>query len=116
MKSLFRIVVSGLVITLVSAFVSEARAEVLQMGPGKPQFVVVLDAGHGGKDPGNMGNGYVEKNIALNIVLFAGKLLEKRPEIKVIYTRKDDTFVELTQRGAIANQVINGGVSADCAG
>jgi N-acetylmuramoyl-L-alanine amidase len=104
MKSLSRIIVSGLVITLLSVFGSDARAEVHQMGPGKPQFVVVLDAGHGGKDPGNMGNGYIEKNIALNIVLFAGKILEKRPEIKVVYTRKDDTFVELTQRGAIANQ------------
>lgn len=68
------------------------------------RFTVVLDAGHGGHDPGNLGNGYYEKNIALNIVLEAGKLLEKNPDIKVIYTRKDDTFVDLYVRGEIANK------------
>ncbi len=68
------------------------------------KFVVVLDAGHGGHDPGNLGNGYFEKNIALNIVLNVGKELEKDPNIKVIYTRKDDTFVDLYVRGEIANK------------
>jgi len=67
------------------------------------KFVVVLDAGHGGHDPGNLGNGYLEKNIALNIVLRAGKVLEQHPDIKVVYTRKDDTFVDLYVRGEIAN-------------
>ncbi len=67
-------------------------------------FVVVLDAGHGGHDPGNLGNGYFEKNIALNIVLKIGKILEQDPNIKVIYTRKDDTFVDLYVRGEIANK------------
>ena len=67
-------------------------------------FTVVLDAGHGGHDPGNLGNGYLEKNIALNIVLKAGEILEKHPDIKVIYTRKDDTFVDLYVRGEIANK------------
>ncbi|MCE2612470.1 N-acetylmuramoyl-L-alanine amidase [Flavobacteriaceae bacterium D16] len=70
----------------------------------KEKFVVVLDAGHGGHDPGNLGNGYLEKNIALRIVLEAGKILEKDPDIKVIYTRKDDTFVDLYVRGEIANK------------
>ncbi len=68
------------------------------------KFVVVLDAGHGGKDPGNMGNGYLEKNIALNIVLEVGRILEKNPAIKVIYTRKSDKFVDLFVRGKIANE------------
>ncbi len=68
------------------------------------KFVVVLDAGHGGHDPGNLGNGYLEKNIALNIVLGVGEILEKNPNIKVIYTRKDDTFVDLYKRGEIANK------------
>ncbi|MDX1327963.1 MAG: N-acetylmuramoyl-L-alanine amidase [Arenibacter sp.] len=71
---------------------------------GDGKFVVVLDAGHGGHDPGNMGNGYLEKNIALEIVLGAGRILEKNPKIKVIYTRKDDTFVDLFKRGEIANK------------
>ena len=68
------------------------------------KFVVVLDAGHGGHDPGNLGNGYLEKNIALKIVLKVGEILERNPNIKVIYTRKDDTFVDLYRRGEIANK------------
>ena len=68
------------------------------------KFVVVLDAGHGGHDPGNLGNGYLEKNIALNIVLKVGKILEANPDIKVIYTRKDDSFIDLYVRGEIANK------------
>ena len=68
------------------------------------KFTVVLDAGHGGHDPGNLGNGYLEKNIALNIVLKVGSILEKNPNIKVVYTRKDDTFVDLYVRGQIANK------------
>lgn len=72
--------------------------------PKEKTFVVVLDAGHGGHDPGNLGNGYLEKNIALNIVLNVGKWLEKNPNVKVVYTRKDDTFVDLYVRGQIANK------------
>ena len=67
------------------------------------KYVVVLDAGHGGKDSGNRGNGYFEKNIALKIVLNIGDMLKKSPDIKVIYTRKDDTFIELSKRASIAN-------------
>lgn len=67
------------------------------------QYTVVLDAGHGGKDSGNRGNGYYEKKIALNITLEVGKYLEKDPNIKVIYTRKKDVFVELHNRANIAN-------------
>ena len=72
--------------------------------PPKDKFVVVLDAGHGGHDPGNLGNGYLEKDIALAIVLKAGEELAKDPGIKVVYTRDDDTFVDLFVRGQIANQ------------
>ena len=68
------------------------------------QFVVVLDAGHGGHDPGNLGNGYLEKDIALGIVLAAGKALEKETDIKVVYTRMDDRFVDLYVRGEVANK------------
>ncbi len=70
----------------------------------KDKFVVVLDAGHGGHDPGNLGNGYLEKNIALGIVQEAGKALESHPDIEVVYTRKDDRFVDLYVRGEIANK------------
>lgn len=71
---------------------------------GTDQFIVVLDAGHGGHDPGNLGNGFKESKIALSIVLKAGKALEKNPNIKVIYTRKTDTFIKLRERAAIANR------------
>lgn len=79
-------------------------ANMLNGQRNEDQFVVVLDAGHGGHDPGNLGNGYLEKNIALNIVLNAGAILERTPGIKVIYTRKDDTFIDLYVRGEIANK------------
>ena len=68
-------------------------------------FVVVLDAGHGGKDPGRPTSyGYKEKDIALDIVLRVGKQLENKENLKVIYTRKNDKFLELRQRAAIANK------------
>ena len=54
------------------------------------EYVVVLDAGHGGKDPGNLGNGFKEKSIALKVVLKIGALLEKRKDVKVLYTRNKD--------------------------
>ena len=72
--------------------------------PSAETFVVVLDAGHGGHDPGNLGNGYLEKDIALSIVLKAGAELEKVPGIKVVYTRDTDVFVDLYRRGEIANE------------
>ena len=70
----------------------------------KKNFVVVLDAGHGGHDSGNRGNGYYEKTIALKIALGIGKILEKHQEIRVIYTRKSDKFVKLVDRANIANK------------
>ncbi len=68
-------------------------------------FIVVLDAGHGGKDPGRPTSfGYKEKDIALDIVLRVGKQLENIDDVEVIYTRKKDVFLELRQRAAIANK------------
>ena len=67
------------------------------------QFTVVVDAGHGGKDPGNTGNGYLEKKIALSIALKLGKKLEDN-DVKVVYTRKSDVFVNLFERANIANR------------
>ncbi len=62
----------------------------------------MLDAGHGGHDSGNRGNGYSEKNIALKIALHIGKILEKNQNIKVIFTRKTDIFVTPSTRSAIS--------------
>jgi N-acetylmuramoyl-L-alanine amidase len=66
-------------------------------------YTIVLDAGHGGKDPGNLGNGYKEKNIALQVALIVGRELTKEKDIKVIYTRKTDIKIPLWKRGDIAN-------------
>ncbi|WP_198944455.1 N-acetylmuramoyl-L-alanine amidase family protein [Robiginitalea sediminis] len=71
---------------------------------GAGAFTVVLDAGHGGHDPGNLGNGFLEKDIALRIVLEAGKVLQQTEGVKVIYTRDNDSFVDLYVRGEIANK------------
>lgn len=67
---------------------------------------VVLDAGHGGHDPGAVGKLFKEKDIALSIAKKVGQLLEADfPEMKVVYTRKTDAFVELHKRAAKANAV-----------
>ena len=68
------------------------------------KFKVVLDAGHGGKDPGAVKNGVKEKDIALDVVLKIGKILEKNKNIEIVYTRKTDVFVELRERANIANK------------
>jgi len=68
-------------------------------------FVVVIDAGHGGKDPGNSGKVAKEKDIALKISLKLGAFIEKNmSDVKVIYTRKDDRFIGLDERADIANK------------
>ena len=65
---------------------------------------VVIDAGHGGKDPGCHGNFASEKEVCLSMALKLGALIkEKFPEIKIIYTREKDVFIELIERANIAN-------------
>ena len=67
-------------------------------------FKVVIDAGHGGKDPGCLGAYTKEKDVALNIALKTGKLISDNcPNVKVIYTRNTDVFVELYRRAKIEN-------------
>jgi len=68
--------------------------------------VIVLDAGHGGQDYGAIGtNGTVEKNINLAVALKLGDMIEQNmKDVKVVYTRHDDTFIELYKRGKIANE------------
>ena len=66
---------------------------------------VVIDAGHGGKDPGTKGVFLKEKDVALRIALKVGSYIEKNiPGVKVIYTRKDDRYLPLDERAAIANK------------
>ncbi|MCD7848302.1 MAG: N-acetylmuramoyl-L-alanine amidase [Parabacteroides sp.] len=68
-------------------------------------FTVVIDAGHGGKDPGARGTVINEKAINLAVALRLGSLIsEKHNDVKVIYTRKTDVFIELDERANIANR------------
>jgi N-acetylmuramoyl-L-alanine amidase len=84
----------------------EVRADLENQRKRWKLDVIVLDAGHGGKDYGALGVTKVkEKDITLGITLKLGKLLEKNVKsTKIVYTRKDDTFIELHRRGQIANE------------
>lgn len=68
------------------------------------RFVVVIDPGHGGNDPGAVGRKGKEKNINLNVATKLGKLIERNcNDTKIVYTRKSDVFVPLHKRADIAN-------------
>ena len=68
-------------------------------------WIIVIDAGHGGKDPGALGSFASEKNITLAIAMKTGEYIEQNlKNAKVIYTRKNDTFVEVRDRASIANR------------
>lgn len=68
-------------------------------------FTVVIDAGHGGRDVGALGRLTNEKTINLKVALALGNLIKKNcPDVKVVYTRSNDTFVELNRRARIANK------------
>lgn len=67
-------------------------------------FVVVIDAGHGGHDPGAIGKISKEKNINLNVALKLGNLIKRNcDDVKVVYTRSRDVFIPLDRRAEIAN-------------
>ena len=71
----------------------------------KTNFTLVIDAGHGGGDSGAVGAISKEKNLTLKFALAFGRLVEENcPDVKVVYTRKTDKFVELYRRAEIANQ------------
>ena len=68
-------------------------------------FTIVIDPGHGGQDPGTLGSSCKEKDIVLGIGLKLGKLIAARQsDVKIIFTRSTDTFIELSQRANIANK------------
>ena len=86
------------ILSLVTGIVAQASNFVLK--------TIVIDAGHGGKDPGAIGPGKVqEKDVALVVALKLGDYIQKaHPDVKVIYTRKSDVFLELHERAEIANK------------
>ncbi|MEX2457281.1 MAG: N-acetylmuramoyl-L-alanine amidase [Balneolaceae bacterium] len=73
---------------------------------GSTMDVVIIDAGHGDKDPGSIGvGGVLEKDIVLAVAKKVGEYIEQNiPDLKVVYTRDNDTFIELPERGRIANR------------
>lgn len=94
-----------IIITLTSFFNVWAQDSVTTEGNGYEIKTVVLDAGHGGKDPGAQSNGYKEKDVTLKIVKLLGAKIKKEfPDVNVIYTRDSDVFIELRERTAIANR------------
>ncbi len=88
----------------------EVEDDVLQefeaFSEGQQLSTVVIDAGHGGRDPGAIGRaGTFEKDVALAVALRLGNYIEEHlPEVDVVYTRDDDSFVGLEERGSIANE------------
>jgi N-acetylmuramoyl-L-alanine amidase len=79
----------------------------LALAAQKPMSLntVVIDAGHGGKDPGALGAKVREKDVTLAVALKLGQYItENFPDVKVVYTRSKDVFVELDQRAIIANK------------
>ena len=73
-----------------------------QLGLGVSR--IVIDAGHGGHDPGSSGNGLVESTLTLDVALRLQKLLEKEPGFEVVMTRATDVFIPLEERTRIANR------------
>jgi N-acetylmuramoyl-L-alanine amidase len=79
----------------------------LVLNVGAKDFIVMIDAGHGGKDPGAVSaNGKVrEKDVTLKVALLVGDAIAARyPEVKVLYTRKTDKFVGVSERARMANK------------
>lgn len=69
------------------------------------EFIIVIDPGHGGKDPGALGSNSKEKDITLQVALQLGRILKANiPEATIVYTRLSDKFVELYRRAEIANE------------
>lgn len=93
-----------LMLVILLSFAFGIAASAAPKGGGS-RFVLVIDAGHGGKDNGASGKISKEKNINLSVALAFGRLVEDNcPDVKVIYTRKSDVFVTLQGRADIANR------------
>lgn len=95
-------ILAGLSLTIILVFCSFSSLE--KRNPFKVR-TIVIDAGHGGHDPGTHGKTAREKDVALKVALQLGKVIRKyMPEVKVIYTRTTDKFIELHDRAGLANK------------
>ncbi|HMV24137.1 MAG TPA: N-acetylmuramoyl-L-alanine amidase [Saprospiraceae bacterium] len=86
---------------------NNGKATQLQNNTKKKNLIrtIVIDAGHGGHDPGTVNFKKKEKDITLSIALKAGELIERNfKDVRVVYTRKKDEFIDLKKRAQIANQ------------
>lgn len=93
-------------LSIVITLLCTAFLPVSGFSQGSKSFkTIVLDAGHGGKDPGARGQFSNEKDITLAVVLKLGSILkDSMPDLKVVYTRKTDVFIDLKERGPIGNR------------
>lgn len=92
---------TGVIILLLLNFIKVSA----QNEPKTKINCIVIDAGHGGKDPGAKGSKYYEKDIVLAIALKVGEYIKDNlPDVKVIYTRETDVFVPLNERAEVANK------------
>jgi N-acetylmuramoyl-L-alanine amidase len=94
-------------ILVLTFFALDMLAHRVHKDPDKQDGIhtVVIDAGHGGKDPGAVGKYGKEKDIALGIALKLGKYIEELiPDVEVVYTRKTDVYPKLIERAQIANE------------
>ena len=105
MQRLFRMKRGKLHIIYIVACIGMLLACAFPLQVEAKDFVLVIDAGHGGNDPGAVGKISKEKDINLKVALKVGKLIEDNcKDVKVIYTRKRDVFVTLNRRAQIANE------------
>lgn len=93
-------------IICIATLLYATATDIVAQNKSKEQFVLVIDPGHGGKDPGAIGRrGNKEKNINLSVSKAVGNIIKKKyPEVKIIYTRSTDVYVQLMERANIANR------------
>jgi N-acetylmuramoyl-L-alanine amidase len=92
-------------LVILSIFIAVKSFSISPENKNSKPLVVVIDPGHGGKDPGAVSKGIREKDVVLGIGLKLGKYInENFPEVKVIFTRNTDVFVPLIDRSRIANK------------
>lgn len=100
-----RVLFSGLGIGLICSLSVHAKTTPVLPVQDKPIRTIVIDAGHGGNDVGARGKYSYEKDIALDVALKLGKIIEDAmPDVKVVYTRKTDRFDDVRKKAAIANE------------